>query len=86
MGQVTQDIGWPRQVSQNGAALVYYQPQVEEWKNYQELTVNMAFSLTPCGGREIVGVATLQAGTMVDKDARMVYFKDVRVPDVRIPQ
>lgn len=29
----TQDIGWPRQVSRNGAVLVYYQPQIDEWED-----------------------------------------------------
>jgi hypothetical protein len=86
MGQATQDIGWPRQVSQNGAVLVYYQPQVDEWKDYKELTVNMAFSLAPGGTREMLGVATLKAGTLVDKDAHLVYLKDVQIPDVRFPQ
>ena len=42
-GAATQDIGWPRQVSKDGAALVYYQPQIDEWKDYKELIARAAF-------------------------------------------
>jgi hypothetical protein len=27
------DPGWPREVDRNGVRFVYYQPQVDEWKN-----------------------------------------------------
>ncbi len=81
----TRDIGWPRQVSKNGAVLVYYQPQVEEWKNYKELTGRIAFSLTPKAGKATLGVADLKAGTLVDKDTHTVFFRDISVTDVRFP-
>ena len=32
------DIGWPREVSLNGSKLVYYQPQVDQWKDFKEIT------------------------------------------------
>src|SRR5437868_12137799 len=51
-GTAAQDIGWPRQVSKNGAELIYYQPQIDEWKDYKELSGRAAFSLTPKGGKE----------------------------------
>lgn len=85
LGQATQDIGWPRQVAKNGSTLVYYQPQVDDWKNYQQLTADMAFSLTPANGHEVLGVATFAANTLVDKDARTVYLRDLQVPSVRFP-
>lgn len=81
----TQDIGWPRQVSRDGAQLIYYQPQVDDWKDYKELFARMAFSLTPKDGKETLGVASLQAGTLVDKDTRTVYIRDVQVDSVRFP-
>jgi hypothetical protein len=37
------DIGWPRQVQNNNGTLVYYQPQVDEWKNYKELMAEWLF-------------------------------------------
>jgi hypothetical protein len=87
-GQVatpTHDIGWPRQVSKNGAVLVYYQPQIDEWRDYKELTGRMAFSLTPSGGKAVLGVADLKAGTMVDKETHTVFFRDISATSVRFP-
>jgi hypothetical protein len=81
----TRDLGWPRQVSKNGAVLVYYQPQIDEWKDYKELTGRMAFSLTPSGDKAVLGVADLRAGTLVDKDTHTVFFRDITVTSVRFP-
>jgi len=50
------DPGWPREKYSNGTRLIIYQPQVDDWKNFQELTWRMAVSLTPKGGKEAVGV------------------------------
>jgi hypothetical protein len=33
------DPGWPREVDRNGVRFVYYQPQVDEWKNLRELVI-----------------------------------------------
>ena len=41
------DPGWPRQRTNEQGSLVYYQPQVDAWKNFKELDFRMAFSLTP---------------------------------------
>src|SRR5262245_34285872 len=68
----THDIGWPRQVTQDGSELIYYQPQVDEWKDYKTLFARVAFSLTPNGGKQVLGVASMEAGTIVDKDSRTV--------------
>ena len=81
----TQDIGWPRQFTKDGATLVIYQPQLDEWKNYKELNARAAFALTPSGGQEALGVVNLEADTMVDKDTRTVYLRDIDVKDVRFP-
>ena len=55
-----QDAGWPRQLTRPGGKLVLYQPQVDDWKNYQEVDARMAFTLTPTSGQSHVGVATAQ--------------------------
>ncbi|PWT96607.1 MAG: hypothetical protein C5B52_15330 [Bacteroidetes bacterium] len=83
--QSTKDIGWPRQVTKNGNVLVYYQPQVDDWKDKKELFARAAFSLTPKGGKNVHGVASFKAGTLVDKDASTVYLRDITVTDVRFP-
>src|SRR5262245_49659962 len=79
----TQDIGWPRQFSAGGGKLVIYQPQLDAWKNYKELKARAAFSLTPAGGQEALGVANVTADTIVDKNTRTVYLRDIDVDDVR---
>jgi hypothetical protein len=81
----SRDIGWPRQVSKDGAVLVYYQPQVDEWKDYKEVLGRIAFSLTPKGGKQVLGVASLTAETIVDKDSRTVFFRDITATSVRFP-
>jgi hypothetical protein len=81
----TIDNGWPREVTNNDAKLVYYQPQVDDWKDFKEITARIAFALTPKDGKEVLGVASLKAGTLVDKDARSVFFRNVEVTDIRFP-
>ena len=80
-----QDGGWPRQVSHDGTTLVYYQPQIDDWKNYENINGRMAFSLTPKGGHPVLGVATLAGETLVDKEGRTVFFRDLKIPEVRFP-
>ncbi|UUF13545.1 MULTISPECIES: hypothetical protein [Flavobacterium] len=79
------DNGWPRETENNGTKLVYYQPQVDDWKDYKEITARLAFSLTPKDGKQVIGVASLKAETLVDKDNRSAYIKNLQVTDVRFP-
>jgi hypothetical protein len=79
------DIGWPRQITKNGTELVYYQPQIDEWKDHKELAGRFAFSLTPKNGKQFFGVASVKCGTLVDKDEHTVYIRDVVYEDVRFP-
>src|SRR5689334_12242234 len=83
--QATKDIGWPRQVSKNGSQLVYYQPQVDEWRDYKELYGRAAVALTPSGGQQTMGVVSFRANTIVDKEARTAYIRDIEMLDARFP-
>jgi hypothetical protein len=80
-----QDPGWPREMKKNGSTLVYYQPQVDEWKGFTQLAWRMAFSLTPKGGKEVVGVVEMQGVTDVDNDEKMVTIHDLKVNETRFP-
>jgi hypothetical protein len=51
-----QDNGWPRQFTKNGTMLICYQPQIEEWKDYKQLSGEVAFSLTPQGARMLLAL------------------------------
>jgi len=77
------DPGWPRQIEKNGSKLVYYQPQVDSWDNYQFVKARMAFSLIPAQGKAALGVVSLEAGTAVNKETRTVYLHDLKVTSVR---
>ncbi len=80
------DPGWPREVTgKDGTRLVYYQPQIDSWKNYRELQARVAVSVTPPGGKPSVGVASVKARTQADVDKRLVLIKDIEVTDTRFP-
>ena len=80
-----QDPGWPRQKSSPAGRLIYYQPQVDEWSNYKDLDFRMAFSLTPTGGKQTVGVLTIHAKTDVNVDARTVLLSNPVITDTHFP-
>jgi hypothetical protein len=73
------DPGWPRERYQNGTRLIVYQPQVDDWKNFQELTWRMAISLTPKSGKEVLGVVEMKGNTDIDNVAKVV---DITNPEV----
>ena len=75
-GCVAQDPGWPRQKTSPAGKLIYYPPQVDNWSNYKNLDFRMAFSLTPTGGKQTVGVVNIHAQTDVSVDDRTVLLHD----------
>ena len=79
------DPGWPRQRTNEQGSLIYYQPQVDAWTNFKQLDFRMAFSLTPKGGKEIVGVMELQAQTDVNVDDRSVAISNFKIKEVKLP-
>src|SRR5438132_1681012 len=79
------DPGWPRQRTNEKGSLVYYQPQIDAWTNFKELTFRMAFSLTPKGQKEIVGVIEAQAQTDVNMDDRSVLLRDFKINELKLP-
>src|SRR5580704_7186678 len=75
---LAEDIGWPREMTQNGARIVYYQPQIDKWSDYRTLDARMAISVTPAGGKPTLGVVSIQARTDVDKEARNVVISNIK--------
>ncbi len=82
---MSQDIGWPRQVADSKATLIYYQPQIDKWDNYKKLSGRIAFGITPAGKQEVLGVASFTCDTKTDKEARTTYLHDITYTDVRFP-
>lgn len=82
---VPSDPGWPRQRTNEQGRLVYYQPQVDAWKDFKELNFRMAFTLTPKGQKEIVGIMVLQTETDVSVDDRNVLLHNFKFTEVTLP-
>src|ERR1700729_758811 len=82
---LAQDIGWPREMAQNGAHIIYYQPQIDQWADYRTLNARMAISVTPAGGKPTLGVVSIQARTDADKENRTVLISNIKLTDTRFP-
>ncbi len=80
-----QDPGWPRELTMQRSRLVFYEPQVDAWKNFRELDFRFAFELTPAGGKPAVGIGEIRARTDVDVDGREAVIRDLRVVETRFP-
>lgn len=79
------DPGWPREFTRNGIRTVYYQPQVDDWRDFRELQARAAFVLTPADGKTAVGVEELRGRTTVDLERRTVRIDNIEIVAVRFP-
>jgi hypothetical protein len=79
------DPGWPLEVARNEIRFVYYQPQVDEWKDFRELRARLAFVLTPKDGKPTVGVEELKGRTTANVEARTVLIDNIEITAVRFP-
>lgn len=82
---VAQDPGWPRQITKQGSTLTYFQPQVDDWTGFTDLTWRMAVSLVPAGGKEVVGVVAAQGHTDVDNDNKVVLISNLNITSTHFP-
>jgi hypothetical protein len=80
-----EDPGWPRQITKAGSTLVYYQPQADDWKDFSDLSWRMAFSLSPAGGQQVVGVMDMQGHTGVDTDSKTVLISNLKISSTHFP-
>src|SRR6516164_6500689 len=81
----TSDLSWPREKYQNGNKLIIYQPQVDDWKNFQDLTWRMAVSLTPKTGKTVVGVVEMKGTTSVDNVNKLVNISNLQITGTDFP-
>lgn len=80
-----QDQGWPRQITKPGGTVVLYQPQVDNWENYQRVDARMAFTVTPTGGKAQVGIVTVQLQSAVNMDDHTVFLTNPQITSVTFP-
>src|SRR6266496_789451 len=79
------DPGWPREQYQNGTRLIIYQPQVDDWKNFQDLSWRMAVSLTPKSGKTVVGVVEMKGTTSINNVAKLVVISNPEITGTYFP-
>ena len=76
---------WPRDLSIPSAAVLVYQPQVNQWTDNQ-LDFRAAVAIKPTGAKdETFGVIFATARTQVDKGTRMVVFENVKITKSDFP-
>jgi hypothetical protein len=80
-----QDIGWPREKTNAGGMIIYYQPQLDEWKDYRDLVARMAVSIQPKTGQPTVGVVYLRARTDANLETRNVVLSQLEITSTRFP-
>jgi hypothetical protein len=73
------DQPWPRRSSRDGATLISYQPQVDDWKDFKTIQWRMAFSLTPKGGKPLIAAASFEAMTDINSETHLVTIHDLKV-------
>jgi len=79
------DSGWPREQYSNGTRLIIYQPQVDDWTNFQDLSWRMAISLTPKSGKTVLGVVEMKGNTNIDNVAKLVVISNPQVTGTYFP-
>src|SRR5213595_336040 len=76
---------WPREKYSNGTRLIIYQPQVDDLKDFQQLTWRMAVSLTPKSGKEVLGVVEMKGNTDIDNIAKVAIITNPQVTGTYFP-
>jgi len=76
---------WPRERYQDGNRLIIYQPQVDDWKNFQDLSWRMAVSLTPKSGKTVLGVVEMKGTTSVDNVNKLVNISNLQITNTYFP-
>jgi len=75
--------GWPREIETDRGLVVMYQPQVDRLEG-STLHARAAVSVTPKGESEpVFGAVWMEVRIETDLDARVVEYREIRVPRVR---
>ncbi|HKM67909.1 MAG TPA: hypothetical protein VJX70_12145 [Candidatus Acidoferrum sp.] len=84
-GAWAQDPGWPRLLVKPAGKLIVYQPQVDNWNNFTDITWRQAFEFTPTGGSQIVGAASFEGTTEVNTDTHTVFMFNIQTLNTYFP-
>lgn len=80
------DIAWPRTYQSNGHEVVLYQPQLDEWDNFQRLRAKAALAVLPQGSSQPrYGAIHVRGKTATDFDSRKVRIADFVLERTHFP-
>src|SRR4029079_11617119 len=79
------DPGWPRVKYSNGTRLIVYQPQLEQWKDFQNVSWRLAISLPPKSVKTVVGVVEMKGNTDIDTVAKVAIITNPQVTGTYFP-
>ena len=74
---------WPREAKNPRATVLMYQPQIERLSQ-TDIEARAAVQITPTGKAAVFGAVWISAEVDVDRDTRLVTFRNVRIPRVRV--
>ena len=76
---------WPKSAVHGGATYTMFQPQLDSWDQFN-LAAHAAVSVLPPGAENpVFGVVQITAQTQVSRQARTVYFQNIRVVKTQFP-
>jgi len=80
------DSNWPREIERPKAVITLYEPQIEKL-TMNDIESRAAVSVTLVGETEPhFGAVWIMARLDVDRDARTVRFREIKIPEVRFPE
>ncbi|MBK9105366.1 MAG: hypothetical protein IPL92_12560 [Saprospiraceae bacterium] len=80
-----QDVTFPRELTNSGSTLSFYQPQVDSWVDFKKLVYRAAIALTPYQGEEILGVIYMESATDVNTDNHQVLVYNMTIQKTHFP-
>jgi hypothetical protein len=79
------DLGWPRTFEKNGQQVIFFQPQVLDWANQQQIRFRAAVAVSRSGDKEpVYGVINASAETLIDLEPRTAYLYNLQL-DIAFP-
>lgn len=75
---------WPRVFEKHGDKVLLYQPQVDQWDNYANISFRMAIAIEHHKKDPVFGVLDVKGDTFVDHDRNVVMITNLQT-NVRFP-
>ena len=80
-----EEVGWPRLMEAGDAVITMYQPQLDSWED-DVFEARAAVSVKEGDDGPVFGAVWINGRFDVDRDARLVTFRDITIPSVAFPE